>query len=212
MKNKMSDSQLSREQVDQKKNQIANELMFSFWLLPIGFFLGVALCFSPLFFWLLNIEPAMLKYVYGLLDEQQLRNMVFLERWRFTEREIAHLNDVRSVVQSSLITGGFMALIAYAWYKMLKPNLYYSAIHLNGLIFALVLIQGIVGAVNFKFLSDLWHSMLFPAGSWSFPKHAYVMTQLYPFWVMKIGAIIILASGLIFALSLFYIGRKNKNA
>lgn len=208
--------QLTPQQIDEKKSQIANELLFSFWLLPLGFALGIALCFSPIFFFMLNIDPIALNYIYGIITEADLKEALLLNKWHFAPEEIAHLQDVKRVVSALLSTGAIMGFFALIWYKLRKPNLYYTAIHLNGLIAALVLVHGIVAVVNFKFLSDMWHGFLFPAGSWSFPKHSYVMTHLYPFSVMKIGATVILASAALFAISLFIIGyqqeKKKKKA
>jgi integral membrane protein (TIGR01906 family) len=102
------------------------------------------------------------------------------------ERERAHMRDVRGVFAGfgllAVISAiGLVALYAGAR-RLGHPERAWSAIAtgMRGLIVGVV-VAGVVAAVAFDALFELFHTLFFPAGSFTFDPRTDHLVQLFPF-------------------------------
>lgn len=123
------------------------------------------------------------------------------------ERERAHLRDVRGVF------GGFFLLAAIAAVGLVvlvagarragHPERAWAAIAsgMRWLIVGIVA-AGVLAAIAFDQLFDIFHVLFFPAGSFTFDPRTDRMVQLFPvaFWsetTIVLGAVIVVAAALL---------------
>jgi integral membrane protein (TIGR01906 family) len=123
------------------------------------------------------------------------------------ERERSHMRDVRGVfagffLVAAMAAVGLVVLIAGAR-RMGHPERAWSAIGtgMRGLIVAIV-VAGVVSAVAFDQLFELFHTLFFPAGSFTFDPRTDRLVQLFPFtfWsetTIVLGAVIVVAAALL---------------
>jgi integral membrane protein (TIGR01906 family) len=123
------------------------------------------------------------------------------------ERERSHMRDVRGVFAgffliAALAAVGLAALVAGAR-RMGHPERAWSAIAtgMRGLIVAVVVV-GVVAAVAFDQLFELFHTLFFPAGSFTFDPHTDRLVQLFPFTFWEetttvLGAVIIVSAAIL---------------
>ena len=123
------------------------------------------------------------------------------------ERERSHMRDVRGVFAGFfLIAGvaavGLVVLVAGAR-RMGHPERAWSAVStgMRGLIVAIV-VAGVVAAVAFDQLFELFHTLFFPAGSFTFDPRTDRLVQLFPFtfWsetTIVLGAVIVVAAAIL---------------
>ena len=123
------------------------------------------------------------------------------------ERERSHMRDVRGVfagffLVAAMAAVGLVVLIAGAR-RMGHPERAWSAIGtgMRGLIVAIV-VAGVVSAVAFDQLFELFHTLFFPAGSFTFDPRTDRLVQLFPFtfWsetTIVLGALIVVAAALL---------------
>jgi integral membrane protein (TIGR01906 family) len=121
------------------------------------------------------------------------------------ERERAHMRDARSVfagfgLLAALAAVGLVGLAAGAR-RMGHPERAWAAIAagMRGLIVGIV-IAGVVAAVAFDTVFELFHQLVFPGGSYTFDPRTDHLVQLFPldFWsettIVLGGAIIVIAA------------------
>jgi integral membrane protein (TIGR01906 family) len=123
------------------------------------------------------------------------------------ERERSHMRDVRGVFAgffliAALAAVGLAALVAGAR-RMGHPERAWSAIAtgMRGLIVAVVVV-GVVAAVAFDQLFELFHTLFFPAGSFTFDPRTDRLVQLFPFTFWEetttvLGAVIIVSAAIL---------------
>ena len=119
------------------------------------------------------------------------------------------MRDVRGVFAgffliAALAAVGLVVLIAGAR-RMGHPERAWSAIRagMRGLIVAIV-VAGVVAAVAFDQLFELFHTLFFPAGSFTFDPRTDRLVQLFPFtfWsetTIVLGAVIVVAAAILSA-------------
>jgi integral membrane protein (TIGR01906 family) len=102
------------------------------------------------------------------------------------ERERAHMRDVRGVFVGfallAIVAALALVVLVVGARRMSHPERAWSAIGagMRGLIVAVV-VAGIVAAVAFDALFELFHRLLFPAGSYTFDPRTDRLVQLFPF-------------------------------
>jgi integral membrane protein (TIGR01906 family) len=123
------------------------------------------------------------------------------------ERERSHMRDVRGVFAGFFLIAavaavGLVVLIAGAR-RLGHPERAWSAIRtgMRGLIVAIV-VAGVVAAVAFDQLFELFHRLFFPAGSFTFDPRTDRLVQLFPFtfWsetTIVLGAVIVVTAALL---------------
>jgi integral membrane protein (TIGR01906 family) len=123
------------------------------------------------------------------------------------ERERSHMRDVRGVFAgffliAALAAVGLAVLVAGAR-RMGHPERAWSAIAtgMRGLIVAVVVV-GVVAAVAFDQLFELFHTLFFPAGSFTFDPRTDRLVQLFPFTFWEetttvLGAVIIVSAAIL---------------
>jgi len=102
------------------------------------------------------------------------------------ERERSHMRDVRGVfagfyLLAAIATVGLIVLVAGAR-RMGHPERAWSALSsgMRGLIVGIVIV-GAIAAVAFDQLFELFHTLFFPAGSFTFDPRTDRLVQLFPF-------------------------------
>ncbi|HEX5824287.1 MAG TPA: DUF1461 domain-containing protein [Candidatus Limnocylindrales bacterium] len=123
------------------------------------------------------------------------------------ERERDHMRDVRGVFAGFYLLAGISAvglivLIAGAR-RMGHPVRAWSAVAtgMRWLVVAVVA-AGVIAAVAFDTLFELFHTLFFPAGSFTFDPRTDHLVQLFPFdfWsetTIALGVVIVVAAGVI---------------
>jgi integral membrane protein (TIGR01906 family) len=104
--------------------------------------------------------------------------------------EIQHLRDVRQLLWLTFLVGA-IALIALLVLLERSPDRddVMAAVGLGGAVTAIgVVVIGVVGAVAFDPLFELFHRVFFPQGDWAFDPGTQRLVQLYPFAFWQIMA------------------------
>ena len=124
------------------------------------------------------------------------------------ERERSHMRDVRGVfagfyLLAGIAAAGLVVLVAGAR-RMGHPERAWSAIAtgMRGLIVGVV-VAGVVAALAFDQLFELFHELFFPAGSFTFDPRTDRLVQLFPFdfWsetTIVLGAVIVVSAAIVF--------------
>ena len=134
------------------------------------------------------------------------------------ERERAHMRDVRGVFGGFFLIAGAaafgLAVLVAGARRAGHPERAWSAMAtaMRWLI-AGVVVAGVVAALAFDQLFELFHELFFPAGSFLFDPRTDRLVQLFPFdfWsetTIVLGAVIVVAAG---AIS-FVAGRRARRA
>jgi hypothetical protein len=108
----------------------------------------------------------------------------------YTADEIAHLRDARLLLWA-LLAGGAVSAGALG-VRLLRgtdrPGTW-RGIARGGAIAAVgTLVIGVVGAVAFEPLFELFHRVFFPGGNWAFDASSSRLVQLYPFAFWELAA------------------------
>ena len=123
------------------------------------------------------------------------------------ERERSHMRDVRGVfagfyLLAGIAAAGLVVLVAGAR-RMGHPERAWSAIAtgMRGLIVGVV-VAGVVAALAFDQLFELFHELFFPAGSFTFDPRTDRLVQLFPFdfWsetTIVLGAVIVVSAAIV---------------
>lgn len=124
--------------------------------------------------------------------------------------ERAHMRDVRSVFAGFYVLAGIaLGILAAAWISARRARRearadFLRAVRRGAAGLALVLVvAGVVAAVAFDAAFEVFHSLFFPAGSYTFNPQTDRLVQLFPdaFWsetTMVVGGVAIAASVLLF--------------
>jgi integral membrane protein (TIGR01906 family) len=111
----------------------------------------------------------------------------------FDGSEIAHLQDVRQLLWLTFLAGAIaLVAILVLLERSADRDQVMAAIGLGGAVVAIsVVIIGIVGALAFDPLFELFHEVFFPQGQWAFDPSSQRLVQLYPmvFWQIMAGAL-----------------------
>ncbi|MDP9188055.1 MAG: DUF1461 domain-containing protein [Actinomycetota bacterium] len=116
----------------------------------------------------------------------------------FTEREIAHMKDVRALIAGVLIAWAVALVVAIAGTLALRrrgergsPTLVAGAWLTLG---AMALI-GVVMLIDFEFFFDGFHGIFFEGDSWRF-NESYTLRRVYPdfFWGAAAGGMAVLVA------------------
>jgi integral membrane protein (TIGR01906 family) len=123
------------------------------------------------------------------------------------QRERSHMRDVRGVfagfyLLAAIAAVGLVVLAAGAR-RMGHPERMWSAIStgMRGLIVGIVVV-GVIAAVAFDQLFDLFHTLFFPAGSFTFDPRTDRLVQLFPFdfWsetTIVLGVVIVIVAAVV---------------
>jgi integral membrane protein (TIGR01906 family) len=123
------------------------------------------------------------------------------------ERERSHMRDVRGVFAGFFLIAALaavgLAVLVTGARRMGHPERAWSAIAtgMRGLIVAVVVV-GVVAAVAFDQLFELFHTLFFPAGSFTFDPRTDRLVQLFPFTFWEetttvLGAVIIVSAAIL---------------
>lgn len=125
--------------------------------------------------------------------------------------EAAHLRDVR------LVLLGFLGIVLVSTLALVGALLrngghtyIWRALARGGALLAGgVLALGLLAAVAFELVFELFHRVLFPGGNWAFDPTSQRLVQLYPlpFWQLTSAALGLLAVGL--GLATWWLGRRR---
>jgi len=102
------------------------------------------------------------------------------------ERERAHMRDVRGVFAGfyalAIVAAVGLAVLCVGARRMGHPERAWSAIAagMRWLIVGVV-VAGVIAAVAFDALFEVFHELFFPAGSFTFDPRTYHLVQLFPF-------------------------------
>lgn len=148
----------------------------------------------------MGVDTTISRYFWSAMTEAELRDMVF---WvtpelglSFTPDEASHLADVKALLHAGVLAAGACLLTVMAG-MLLRPNWRRITAIAFGAVGALTVVCLLVWALGgFKLLSDGFHTVLFPAGNWSFAPHQ-LMIQLYPPALMQLGMILWLGVSLL---------------
>ena len=116
------------------------------------------------------------------------------------EREQAHMADVRTVFRGLWILAAISAVILVAATRRADRAATWRAVRRGALGLTVgVVVLGVVAAVAFDQLFELFHRIFFPAGSYLFDPATDRLVQLFPFqfWdetSMAVGAVIIIVA------------------
>lgn len=122
------------------------------------------------------------------------------------ERERGHMRDVRTVFLGFWLLSALSAVALFAGWQRAQSDAHTAASYwravrrgAGGLAIAVVAL-GLVALVAFDVLLELFHRLLFPAGSYTFDPQGERMVQLFPFqfWfetALAVGAVVVLACG-----------------
>ena len=124
------------------------------------------------------------------------------------ERERSHMRDVRGVFAGFFalaLVAGIVLVAGFLGARRLgHPERAWRAIRngARGLAVGIV-VAGVVAAVAFDALFELFHRMFFPGGTYLFDPATDRLVQLFPFafWsetTMAVGAVILVISGVVF--------------
>lgn len=123
-------------------------------------------------------------------------------------REQSHMRDVRGVFQAlaGLVLLGGVALILTGWRSRtsgVRRSAWWRAVSSGGAALAVLMVGvGILSIIAFDAAFQVFHELLFPAGSFSFDPATEHLVQLYPdqFWsdtTLALGALAVALSGLV---------------
>ncbi|MBR9675813.1 DUF1461 domain-containing protein [Candidatus Woesearchaeota archaeon] len=145
-----------------------------------------------------------------------LKNKNGLDPTFFGSDEISHLEDVKKIFRTTTyITYALIILIAFLFYKIHeqkeKKLLYYYTFLVSAYSgMALILI----GSINFFFLFDLMHAVLFPQGNYAFNPAVSNMIRLFPvmffFGIFSKILTMLLYFLILFLITARIINKKNK--
>jgi len=160
------------------------------------------------------LSRSVLAYIKGITDVSTLDTTDL-----FTQREISHLNDVKTLNNRLFLTRGvtsilfvyltlFATLSAKKGYEVIR---YIFSGSLTTLAVAIILFVSVY--LNFNVLFTSIHEIIFPQGSWSFSSRA-TLIELYPreFWIDStvVFLILTLIESLILCLVSFTVMRRFK--
>ncbi len=119
----------------------------------------------------------------------------------FVERERTHLRDVRSAFLgfAAVVLIAIVAVLA-AWRMGRGTGSFRQGVRAGAIaLIAFVVAAGIFSVVAFDAAFELFHELLFPAGSYTFDPQTDRLVQLFPegFWyetAIALGAVIIVSS------------------
>lgn len=106
----------------------------------------------------------------------------------FTEREIAHMDDVRGIVGKVLLAHAIalavvVAAVVALWRLRLKSVVMHALLRGGVLMLAIAAVLGVLMLVNFDWFFVQYHEALFEGDSWRF-RSSDTLLRLYPdaFW------------------------------
>ncbi|TJY72393.1 TIGR01906 family membrane protein [Arthrobacter sp. CAU 1506] len=138
----------------------------------------------------------------------------------FLDSEVSHMADVKSVFLATMIAGAVMLILAVVCVVYLARR-YHGGVR-RGLFagsaatLILILVLGILGALNWQQFFTDFHRIFFADGTWTF----YVddtLIRLFPaqFWMdsgIVIALLVLMVSSLVLALTWPTRGRRNRSA
>lgn len=139
------------------------------------------------------------------------------EEYSITEEQISHLDDVQSVSSRLIIPALSLALMAaflmMVGFRMLGTKVVTTSLKWSGIItLALIAIIGCFAAFSFDSFFNLFHSVLFADGTWTFSANSLLITSLPEgFWI-AMGGIWAAVSTMLAAASLIIGIAKSKKA
>jgi integral membrane protein (TIGR01906 family) len=113
------------------------------------------------------------------------------------ERERGHMRDVRTVFTGLwILTGVAIVALASAFARMPRAGVLRAVRGGAFVLVGVVVVLGIIAAVAFDTLFELFHRILFPSGSYTFDPTTDRLVQLFPFrfWeetALVVGAVIV---------------------
>ena len=133
-------------------------------------------------------------------------------------REVSHMQDVRGVFQGlALLVLASFALVAGAWLAARRRATWrmawWRAIGRGGRWLAVfMVVVGVLSVVAFDAAFEVFHELLFPAGSFSFDPRTERLVQLFPdqFWSETSLALGILALALSIAIAVIAVRRASR--
>lgn len=125
--------------------------------------------------------------------------------------EAAHLRDVRLVLLSFLgiVLVSSLALAGALLRHRGHTQVWRALARGGALLAGVVLALGLLAAVAFELVFEIFHRVLFPGGNWAFDPTSQRLVQLYPlpFWQLTGAALGLLAVGL--GLATWLLGRRR---
>ncbi|MDZ4168450.1 MAG: DUF1461 domain-containing protein [Coriobacteriia bacterium] len=109
----------------------------------------------------------------------------------FDEAAVAHLVDVRRVLDGARVATGLLGLVLVAWFAVAWRARRYdevaAALGLGVLTTLLVpMLAVLVGVVDFDGFFTAFHGVFFASGTWTFPADSLlILTFPEPFWVLS---------------------------
>jgi len=119
-------------------------------------------------------------------------------------REQAHMRDVRTVFTGLWVAAvASVVVLAIAGWRVHDRGRLWRAVRRGAMVLAVAVVAlGIVALVAFDTLFEVFHELLFPAGSYTFDPSADKLVQLFPFafWNdtgIAVGVVIVVIAALV---------------
>lgn len=128
--------------------------------------------------------------------------------------EAAHMADVRIVLYAFLgVVTIFGAILVGTLVRGRRDPIVWRGVARGGLWLAIgLIVAGIVAALAFDRLFEMFHALLFPGGNFTFDPASQRLVQLYPlaFWQLTAAAMGVI--GVAVGLGLWFLGRGRARA
>lgn len=128
--------------------------------------------------------------------------------------EAAHLGDARVVLYGFVLValaGGVFTLATLSRRRR-DPDVWRAISRGAGGLAVSLAVLGVLFALTFDFMFELFHRLFFPGGNWAFDPETQRLVQLYPipFWQVTVGVLAVLAIGA--GLLIWWFARRRARA